>query len=345
MDISVGAMPYPCDPREHLCMRTFLTCLGLAAFPVFGVAQTMGTPRYIPLQQALHKVEYGEMLERPAMLCTGERSYAFECAREGLNPIYRYFGYAYDLEAGTVLAARNLGLPEEKNARPIEGFFLAGDRPAYLQRHWDGKTGVVTLDVQVLDPATLLPEGTPVRIGTATLDRDSYKGYSMLGVDVHHSPDRSRTVFCFDQVQDKGMQVVMCWVTSATLEPVWQGIYKISVQATGYQRELLLGDDGAVLLEANAVQLDASDVKASGRVKEQSESKRSRAWFRFRGEEQRMWDGVLPDGRTLDDAGMVLLSDRPWLGGFVERDGAWEWVRFSLDDEFKPARFRSGDHP
>lgn len=325
-------------------MRLTLAALLLTTTHTLTLAQTPGAPTFIASPKPLHKVAYGEMLERPAMLCADDRAFAFEVAREGLNPIYRYFAYAYDLQAGGILAARDLGLPEKKNARPIEAFFLAGDKPAYLLRQWDEKSGTLTLQAQVLDPSTLEPSGTPVTIGTAPLDPGSYKGYLALGVTVDRSPDGQRTVFCFDQVQDKGMQVVMCWVTDAALTPVWQGVYRIPVQSLGYQRELLLSNDGNVYLKANGVQLTAADVKDNGKVKTKTNyaSMRSRAWFALNGKEQHMWDGTLPDGRVLTDAGMVVHGDRLLMGGFVADGGAKAWVRFAMDKAFLPVDVSSG---
>lgn len=332
-------------PTLRPLLRVLISILMMAYVTGETMAQTLGAPKSIPLNEKAHKAKE-EMTERFPFLCAGDRVYFFEHAREGLSPIYKYFGYAYDRNSGTVLAVRNLGLPEEKNIKPVEAFFMAGDKPAYVERTWDAKAGKVGLRAQLLDPVSLEPDGPPVKVGDIPLE--SYLHTLSLGIDVMPSPDGSKLLFCFDRVQSGGMQVAMLWVTDAQLEPVWNGVYKVPTQALGYQRELLFDDNGAAYFEVNAILLETDDVKVRSdgsqkvKVKGNYINKRSHTWFRMRDKEYSMWDGTLPDGRVVGNMSMALVNDRLVIGGFIEEDGVCDWVRVTLDEAFSPTDLHSG---
>ncbi|HEY0978868.1 MAG TPA: hypothetical protein VGE21_15450, partial [Flavobacteriales bacterium] len=316
-------------------LRTGVLVLTIHPFLGFLAAQGIGAMQYIPLREKPHKAKL-EMTTGWPSLCTEDHVYTFETAREGLSPIYKYFGYAFDRKAGTVAAVRNMGLPEVKNIAPVESFFIAGDRPAYVQRTWDKDAGEVGLSAQLLDPSTLLPDGDPVRIAKIPLDPKGYVHTLSLGVEVLPSPDGTKLLFCYDRVQSGGMQVVMLWVTDTKLQPVWSGMYKVPTQALGYQRDVLFDDAGRVYLKVNAILLDGDDVKVRSdgtqkvKVKANYANKRTHTWFRMHEKDYRMWDGVLPDGRVPESLGMALSNGGLSLGGFVEEDGAWEWVTLRL---------------
>ncbi len=339
------------------------TCLVTVTFLFLGhhiQAQVDGPVRFMAQADHIPKTSRLFDLIRYPVLLHDDRMYTFigdpDKKTEGGR---KWLVHAYSVEADRSVASSELVLPtwgkgEDLRVRVV---FMAGERPAALYRIWSKKTGLVTLHAQALDPATLENDGAPVNIGEIPFDARSYLGDGPY-MTVTPSPDGSKLLFYFDKIKLQGFQLVMCWVTSKDLEPIWSGVYRVPAQSAGFQATMKFADDAAVYLSVEAVLLSEDDVKekqdGSLKAKEKANyhNKKEQTFFKLRGEEFRMWDGALPNGWGLQSGDLTVAGGQLYVGGLaLAPDGkrASHWAYAQLDGSFQPGDLKTyllpaGDH-
>lgn len=229
----------------------------------------------------------------------------------------------------------------------ITSWRVVGDeKPDMIAQGWDKQTGEVAIMVQSRAPDDLQPEGSLVRVGKVPLDPKSYNG-EPLNLRMILSPDETKKLIYFDGIQAQGIKLAMCWVLNASNTLLWNGIYRIPVQAYGAQSFVRITDDGKVIVEAEAITLDESNTveKKDGTVKAQVDKtyygKTSRTFYMLHAEEFRSWDGRLA-GDAETTCTKVIQSPQGGLSFLAstmdskKKDAHHTWVKGRMDEAFNP---------
>ncbi|MEZ4806563.1 MAG: hypothetical protein R2815_03715 [Flavobacteriales bacterium] len=278
--------------------------------------------------------------------CSNGTSYAFGRT----HPVkFQYAGYVFPKEGEGSALERPIDLPVQKNHDTFNSFCVLGGRPCVVYDTWDKKTGVVTVMAQRYTEQ-FLPDGTPVQLGKIPLDAKSYGG-GRIRIQAYQSPDNSKTLFLFDDIQMGGIKLAMCWVVDNELELVWGGAYRIPVASYGSSSATWVMDNGDVLMRINAVVLDEDNTKekrdGSTQVKNSvMNDKQSSTFYRLHGETFVMWDAELPGLNGSFEGAPTMIGDRILMGGYVKpnerRSKARTWVVLEMDEKMAPTVVASG---
>jgi hypothetical protein len=272
--------------------------------------------------------------------CSNGTSYAFGNAHPAK---YEYAGYVFPKEGEGPAVVRPVTLPEQKNHDTFNSFCLVGGRPCVVFNAWDKETGVVTIMAQRYTEE-FLPEGTAVELGKIPLEAKTYGG-ARLRIKDYASPDKSKTLFLFDDVQTGGIKQAMCWVVDSELELLWSGAYRLPVAANGGWSTAWVMNNGDVLMRVNAVVLDEDNTKekkdGTKEVKNSTANdKRSSTFYRLHGETSVMWDGELPSLNGSFQGTPTMIGERVLLGGYLKPDDskskARTWVVLEMDGKMTP---------
>lgn len=216
---------------------------------------------------------------------------------------------------------------------------------------WDKETGHVDLRLQTFNRADAQPVSASVPVGMIPLDRKSYKG-SALSIKAFPSPDSSKTLLYFDEIQSQGIKLAMCWVVDREGDPIWNGAYRLPVQALGSKTTITFTDGGQVLVEVSAVLLDEDNTREKkdgtmqAKVDQYYANRLSTTVYVMHGDEFLSWDGRIPGDA---DASYLKVVDTPDGLRFLasvqkgkRKDAACEWVLGKLDAGFKPEVLATG---
>jgi hypothetical protein len=233
---------------------------------------------------------------------------------------------------------------------PLNAVAMVGGKPCVLYDRWDRGTGAVSLVLQRYTLPLLEEEGPEVVIGEISLSPESYHG-SRLHFEVRHSPDGEKTLLFFDKIKQGGIKLALCWVVDNDLNILWNGVYRIPVQARDSQSECWLMNNGHVYLLAKALALEEGDLKesASGAPELKKErvsyNKNTYAWYELYGETFNHWEGAAKQ----NDLWPLQVGKRVYFAGFeyAEND-TWhvkdaQWVVYDAhEDGLEPKRLAQG---
>lgn len=264
-----------------------------------------------------------------------------------------YIGYVFPEEGKAPGFSKPVPIPPDVKGRDnLNAFFMLGERPCAVYDRWDEGTGRVTLYAQAFTP-DLDPDGAAVQVGVIPLDAKSYQG-SHLNVSPIESPDRSKVLLLFDDIQSGGIKLAMCWVFNAALEPLWQGAYRLPVQSYGAGSTAYLLDNGHVYMRMNGVVLTEDNVKEKkdGSLQAKTDKKYWKhdvtTWYELHGETFHMWDCKLPSLKGSFSGIPMLLDGRVVMGGrvvFDDEDARPTWVFVALNEGMVPEVLTSGPPP
>ncbi|MEO5585992.1 MAG: hypothetical protein ABIQ75_11090, partial [Flavobacteriales bacterium] len=158
--------------------------------------------------------------------CVDGVSYAFATMALGKN---EYVGYIFPKNGQAM--STPVDLPDEKGRTSFSGFGMLGNTPCVVYNTWDKKSGDVTLFAQGYTSSSFAPIGQAVKLGAIPLSK-SYQG-SALNIRTTPSPDGSKMLFLFDDLQMGGIKLALCWVVDSELNLLWSGQYRIPMQSHG----------------------------------------------------------------------------------------------------------------
>lgn len=233
---------------------------------------------------------------------------------------------------------------------PLNTVAMIGGKPCVLYDRWDKETGAVSLAMQRYSLPLLEEEGPEVAIGEIPLSPKSYRGWR-LHFEVRHSPDGKKTLLFYDKIEQGGIKLAMCWVLDNDLNILWNGVYRIPVQARDSQSECWLMNNGHVYLLMKALALDEGDLKESEtgapQLKKErvSYNKNTYAWYELHGETFNRWEGAAEQ----NDLWPLQVGMRVYFAG-LEYDAGdiWHvkdatWVVYDADESgLDPKRLAKG---
>ncbi|MBS1583909.1 MAG: hypothetical protein JST66_17055 [Bacteroidetes bacterium] len=266
-----------------------------------------------------------------------------------------WIGYVFPPKDEGPAVATPLVLPkEQKNHNNLNAFFVSGGSPWIIYDDWDKATGEVHLFAQRYTTSSFTPDEGPIPLGVIPLDARSYDG-AHLHIEVIPSPDRTKMLFLFDDIQSGGIKLAMCWVTDTDLNVLWKGAYRIPVQAMGSYSSAFLLDNGHAYMRVHAVVLNGDNVKEKkdGSVAVKTEthvSKYSRdTWYELHGETFQKWDAKVP-GMPGNFIGQPVMAEGSVVMNGVlssdeegrKRDKHLIWVQARMSEAFVPEPIASG---
>jgi hypothetical protein len=291
-----------------------------------------------------------------------EKSYYYRDPFVGSTHIYRIaelenkkgkplaVAYAYPLTDQGPPIAKLIDRPNIEGEVENGPFFFFNDHPWGIFQSWKKESGSLSLFAQKFGATSLAPEGDPIGIGEVPLDPKSYKG-TPLYVRTLVSPDSSKLLFYFDEIQSQGIKLAMCWVVDEEIRPIWSGMYKIPVQAYGAKSSVNFFDDGQVTLSIEAIVLndantrEKSDGSEAAKVDKSYLNETSSTVYVMHDKTFRMWDGALSGGKAsimqlmnIDGEWRFLAFRRSGKG----KDANTEWVFGTMDNDLHPTEVSKG---
>ncbi len=328
----------------HMSLHHFFVSAGLLLTSTC-FAQRLGAIREYHIQPSVKIERYGiPWAEKGVATVTGYEAVKGKGPETGIH-------FSIPLDGGAITEQRwtdREGLEGEVGAVTIE----EGEAVSWMVLLlWDRRTGVVDLVHQHYDQDTRQYQGPREKFGEIALDPKSYEG-SRIVLWHRISPDSSKVLLYYDQIQHQGVKQAMCWVLDMEGELLWKGNYQLPVQARGAQTELLFNNAGQALVGMTAVVLDDdnSRTKKDGSVKAEVENfygnkTRATVYLLF-GEQFLKWDGGL--GK---DEEMIFLRmlDTPKGFDFVactrtgeRKNATYAWVYGHLNNGLKPEVVSTG---
>ncbi|MEO7080604.1 MAG: hypothetical protein ABIY71_03715 [Flavobacteriales bacterium] len=279
--------------------------------------------------------------------CAEGGTYALAEMVSGKN---EYVGYIFPKNGPAV--SRVVELPDQKAHISFSAFCLMGNTPCVVYNTWEKETGLVTLFAQAYTAADFTPEGAPVKLGEIPLSR-SYQG-SAIDVRTTPSPDGSKMLFLFDDIQQGGIKYALCWVTDRDLNPLWSGQYQIPVQSRGSKTTSYLMDDGRAYMSVRGVSLNEENVKEKkdGSVEAKTKAaywKHSEEnWYSMFGEEFHQWDCTVPELRGVFEGTPLMRNGQVVMAGLMlpevkkGEQAKGTYVLLSIKEGFTPEVIKSG---
>jgi hypothetical protein len=292
-----------------------------------------------------------------------EKSFYYRDPFVGTTHIYRIaeletkkgkplaIAYAYPLSNQATPIARFIDRPAIEGEVNNGPFFWFNEHPRGIFQSWKKESGTLSLFVQEYEAGSLSPIGSLHEIGEIPLDPKSYNG-SPLNVRTFVSPDSSKLLFYFDEIQSQGIKMAMCWVVDKEIRPVWSGMYKIPVQAYGSKSKIDFFNDGQVTVSIEAVVLnedntrEKSDGSTAAKVDKSYLNETSSTVYVMHDKKFRKWDGDLPGGK----ASIMQLMNVNGEWRFLafrrigkSKDAKAEWVFGSMDDDLHPTEISRGN--
>lgn len=313
--------------------------------PCATIAQQPGTARELNIVPTEKKLDFGW----PSVYMGKARVFGTpRSTGEGSTVVE----YTIPLDGSGQVEKRLLPQPSKFEGEIGSTSFNADDNSYRSVLHiWDKQTGRVDLRLQEFSRADAKPMGAFIPIGTVPLDPKSYKG-SPLTFKRFFSPDSSKALLYFDDIQSGGIKLAMCWVVDKDGEPLWNGAYRIPVQALGAETTVAFTNKGQVLVEVSAVVLDEDNTreKKDGTVQAKVEkyytNKTSTTLYLLHGDDFLSWDS-----RISNDAETTYIKavDTPNGWRFLasvqkgkKKAATHEWVLGSLDAAFNPEVLAKG---
>ncbi len=231
----------------------------------------------------------------------------------------------------------------------FSNFHVVGGRPCIVITVWDDAAQTLTAKVQ---PFTTewVADGDPVTLGTIPVDPKSYHG-GRANITVTTSRDDEKVLFLFDDIQSNGIKLALCWVLDNELNPIWQGGYRIPVQAKGSRRTAVILDNGHVYIAMMAVTLDEENTKEDkdGNVKVKASTandKPDATLYELYGETFNSWDTRVPELNGSLFAMPVLVRDRVLVAGALKnndpKDMTVRWAVLEMNEGLTPTVVTNG---
>lgn len=149
--------------------------------------------------------------------------------------------------------------PSLPNEHRIIRYFNFKDQRCLLAQDWDKKTGIVDLYIQACD-GSLVPEGEVLKFGTINLKQKEYVG-EPLNVIPRVSEDGSKVLLYFDEIEVDNFKMAMCWVLGTSFVPIWNGSYKLPVQAYKAISSVDLLENGSVSVAVKGIPVGEDNVR------------------------------------------------------------------------------------
>jgi len=325
--------------------RTLLLSVTACAFSVTIFAQKPATPIVLTAEAREKSDSYN------APFIGNERIYRIGYSGT-INQNKPNVAYVMRLDGGSPTAEVIVAKPSIPGVVISNTYFYFKDKPWGIFQGWDKETGKVSLFAQAYDPDSFAANGAPFPIGTVPLDAGSYRGVP-LRMETYPSPDQSKLLIYFDGIQSGNIKLAMCWVMDDAMQPVWNGMYRLPVQAYGAETNVNFFNDGQVAVDVEAIVLDAdntrekSDGSVSAKVDKSYINNRSITLYVLHGETFLMWDGEFPNGVQAENAKLLNL-DGVWhfLASTVTGKGKErraEWIVGTMDGSFEPAETARGN--
>ena len=279
--------------------------------------------------------------------CVDGVSYAFATMALGKN---EYVGYIFPKNGQAM--STPVDLPDEKGRTSFSGFGMLGNTPCVVYNTWDKKSGDVTLFAQAYSPTNFAPVGQAVKLGDIPLSK-SYQG-SALNIRTTPSPDGSKMLFLFDDLQMGGIKLALCWVVDSELNLLWSGQYRIPMQSHGSKTTSYLMANGHMSLSVTGVALTEDNVKEKKDGSLVADTKTNywkhsdEKWYLLFGEEFHEWDCTVPgmpgvfEGTPLMRNGGIVMAGMLLPEVRKGQQAQGNYVLLKINEDFTPEVIKSG---
>lgn len=226
--------------------------------------------------------------------------------------------------------------------------------PMQVLQSWDKGSGRVTVYMQRRAPEDLSAAGPLIEVGVIPLDPRSYEG-RWLNMRTLISADSTKRALYFDGIQSGGVKLALCWVFDENDAPLWNGGYRIPVQAVGAETDAFLTNAGEVVVMVTAIMLDEDNTKEKkdGQVEVKVEkvwyNKRKDTYFLLNGDRFLSWDGQLEGdikaGNVKVAQGANGLEFLAVYNKGDRKDATFEFAYGTMSAEFEPDVMNRGPAP
>lgn|GEM_PF-5103107 len=256
-----------------------------------------------------------------------------------------YVGYIWP--QGGPVVRKTVEFPHQKGHFSFSGFCVIGGKPCVLYSLWDKKTDEVSVFLQAYSASSFDPDGTPMKICALPFAK-SYDG-SMVIFTILPSPDGSKMLFLYDNIQQGGFKLALCWAIDSEMSPLWSGQYRIPMQAYGSSANSFFLDNGHLYMSVDGVALTADNVKEKddGSLKAKTDAKywkhSDMKWYDMHGEAFREWDCSVPGMPGAFRGSPVMADDQVVMAGLMTQEEGATYVLLKMNDAFAPEVIKSGN--
>ncbi len=232
------------ETYPSLMIRTLL--LALLVLPLLSrVAAQNFTTTFFPLKEPPSQGQpQAEKVEMPTM-ATDRYVVAWE--QTGPSEKKRVFSAAVFDRASQKEVHRGT-IPLDPTLASVEEVITIGEDVCIIYRVHDDKELHVTLHALRLSVPKLEPVGGVIKLGFYAIPEKGNRSRNDYWITIAPSPDGSKWgILLHKRVKDKDVQEFACWMKDASLEPLWEHVFKIPTEAERVEaRSMHVSDEGVV---------------------------------------------------------------------------------------------------